>query len=181
VASEMAPCQVCGNDIRRDLRICPYCEGEQELVPGLGGAVSPPLENPRRHSSPGAVLSPVALPEQAAPDIFHKVVNLEAGRPFVEAALRKLEVELADARQQNLRVLTVIHGYGSSGKGGVIGVECRKFLDYLKGRGEINTFIPGEDFRQKSGPTRNLIRRFPRLADNVNLNKGNRGITLVVL
>jgi hypothetical protein len=184
----MATCQVCGNDIRRDLRICPYCEGEQELVPGLGAAVSPPLENPRRHYRHAAVLSPVSLPEQTAPSrsspaaaIFHKVVNLETGRPFVETALRKLEIELADARQQNLRVLTVIHGYGSSGKGGVIGVECRKFLEYLKNRGEINTFIPGEDFRQKSGPTRNLLRRFPRLADNVNLNKGNRGITLVVL
>lgn len=185
-ASPMVPCQICGNDIRRDLRICPYCEGEQELVPGLGAPVSPPLDS-RRHSCPASALSPVLSPEQAAPSrsypaaIFHKVVNLEAGRPFVETALRKLEIELADARQQNLRVLTVIHGYGSSGKGGAIGVECRKLLEYLKSRGEINTFIPGEDFRQKSGPTRNLLRRFPRLADNVNLNKGNRGITLVVL
>ena len=146
-------CPVCGNDIAHGLLICPFCGGKQD-------------------HQPGAV---------AAAGVFHKVVNLELGRPLVESALRKLQMELEGGRQQNLRVLTVIHGYGSSGKGGAIGTECRKVLAYLKGNGEINTFIPGEEFRLKSGPTRDLLRRFPQLAANVNLNKGNRGITLVVL
>jgi hypothetical protein len=145
-------CPVCGNDIARDLQICPFCGGKQECQP-----------------------------EAAAVSVFHKVVNLELGKPLVESALRKLQRELESGRQQNLRVLTVIHGYGSSGKGGVIGSECRKLLAYLKENGEINTFIPGEEFRAKSGATRDLLRRFPQLATNVNLNKGNRGITLVVL
>jgi len=186
VASGMVPCQVCGNDIDQGLRICPYCEEEQELFAGLDAAPVSPLAEPRHCPRPAANLQP--SPEPPTPgrslfggDVFHKVVNLEAGRPFVETALRKLQMELANGRQQNLRVLTVIHGYGSSGKGGAIKVECRRFLEYLKGSGAINTFIPGEDFSRRSGPTRDLLRRFPRLADNVNLNRGNRGITLVVL
>ena len=146
-------CQVCGNDIDQGLLICPFCGGKQELQTGT---------------------SPTG-------GAFHKVVNLERGRPLVESALKKLQMELDSARRQHLRVLTVIHGYGSSGKGGAIGAECRKVLAYLKGNGEINTFIPGEDFRVRSGATRDLLRRFPQLATNVNLNKGNRGITLVVL
>ncbi|MFH2123227.1 MAG: Smr/MutS family protein [Pseudomonadota bacterium] len=150
----MILCQICGNDIAHDVSICPFCGGNQEKE--LPGVISPA----------GA---------------FHKVVNLEMGKPLVESALRKLQMELESARLQNLRVLTVIHGYGSTGKGGAIGVECRKVLEYLKGKGEINTFIPGEEFRVKAGPTRDLLRRFPQLAGNVNLNKGNRGITLVVL
>lgn len=149
----MIPCQVCGNDVAHGLLICPFCGAKQDFPSG-------------------AVAAGVA---------FHKVVNLELGKPLVESALRKLEMELEGGRQQNLRVLTVIHGYGSSGKGGAIGAECRKVLAYLKGNGEINTFIPGEEFRSKSGPTRDLLRRFPQLAANVNLNKGNRGITLVIL
>jgi len=186
VASGMVPCQVCGNDIDQDLRICPYCEEQQDLFAGLDVAPAPPIENSQQRSRPAAALQPSfdrsapGRPPLAEKD-FHKVVNLEAGRPIVEAALRRLQMELASSCQQNLRVLTIIHGYGSSGKGGVIGVECRKFLEYLKGSGAINTFIPGEDFSRRSGPTRDLLRRFPRLADNVNLNKGNRGITLVVL
>ena len=149
----MILCQVCGNDIAHGQLICPFCGGKQD-------------------SPPEAV---------AAGGVFHKVVNLELGKPLVESALRKLQMELEGGRQQNLRVLTVIHGYGSSGKGGAIGAECRKVLAYLKGNGDINTFILGEDFRSKSGPTRDLLRRFPQLATNVHLNKGNRGITLVVL
>ena len=112
---------------------------------------------------------------------FHKVVNLEMGRPLVESALRKLQTELQEGRLKNMRVLTVIHGYGSSGKGGAIGAECRKVLAYLKGKGEIATFIPGEEFKRRSGPTQDLLRRFPQMDSNVNLNRGNRGITLVVL
>lgn len=149
----MVLCQVCGNDIVQGLPICPFCGGKQEL-------------------------QPVASP---APGVFHKVVNLERGRPLVEVALRRLQRELEDARRQNLRVLTLIHGYGSSGKGGAIGAECRKVLGYLREKGEIHTFIAGEEFRMQSGPTRDLLRRFPQLAANVNLNKGNRGVTLVVL
>ncbi|MDD3813367.1 MAG: hypothetical protein PHZ02_01865 [Desulfocapsaceae bacterium] len=150
----MVLCQVCGNDIAHDVPACPFCGGKQEKE--LPGVIS-------------------------AAGAFHKVVNLEMGKPLVEGALRKLQMELESGRRQNLRVLTVIHGYGSTGKGGAIGVECRKVLEYLKGKGEINTFIPGEEFRMKSGPTRDLLRRFPQLASNVNLNRGNRGITLVIL
>jgi len=149
----MVICDICGNDIGPGVLVCPFCGGKQEL---RSGAIS-------------------------AAGTFHKVVNLELGRPVVESALRKLQMEIEDGRRQNLRVLTVIHGYGSSGKGGAIGAECRKVLEYLKGKGAINTFIPGEEFRVRSGPTQDLLRRFPQMASNVNLNKGNRGITLVVL
>lgn len=149
----MVLCQICGNEIDQGQLLCPFCRGKQELRSGVGQGAG----------------------------LLHKVVNLEIGKPTVETALRKLQGEIASARRHHLHVLTVIHGYGSSGKGGAIGVECRKMLDYLKGNGEINTFIYGEDFRQKSGPTRDLLRRFPQLANNVNLNQGNRGITLVVL
>lgn len=149
----MFPCQTCGNDIAVGSAACPFCGERQETHSGV---------------------VPVAAP-------FHKVVNIEQGRPFVAGAMQKLEAELTSGRQQNLRVLTVIHGYGSSGKGGAIGVECRKVLAYLQGKGEIKGMIHGEDFRQKSGKTRDLLRRFPQLAANVNLNKGNRGITIVVL
>lgn len=95
--------------------------------------------------------------------------------------MRRLRVEIETARMEGLRVLTLIHGYGSSGTGGAIGIECRKVLRHLQETGGISSFIPGEEFRQRSGATRDLLRRFPRLATNSNLNKGNRGITLVVL
>ena len=47
-------------------------------------------------------------------------VNLELGRPTADEALRRLEAELEAARHMNTPLLKLIHGYGSSGKGGRI-------------------------------------------------------------
>ena len=45
-------------------------------------------------------------------------LNLELGRPTADEALRRLEAELEAARHMNTPLLKLIHGYGSSGKGG---------------------------------------------------------------
>ena len=47
-------------------------------------------------------------------------LNLEQGRPSVDRALGWLEAELEAARRMNTPLMKLIHGYGSSGKGGRI-------------------------------------------------------------
>ena len=47
-------------------------------------------------------------------------VNLELGRPSADEALRRLEHELAAKRHLRAKAMKIIHGYGSSGKGGRI-------------------------------------------------------------
>ena len=49
-----------------------------------------------------------------------RVVNLEDGKPRVDAAIRRLTYELAHTRACGCTVLKIIHGYGSSGAGGRI-------------------------------------------------------------
>lgn len=111
----------------------------------------------------------------------HQVVNIELGRPIVEVALNRLDNALERARLDEIKVLTLIHGYGSSGKGGVIGKEVRKMLDYMYSRGEISAYIYGENFGKRHGPSREQVRRFPQLSKDRNYNKANQGITLVFL
>ncbi|MDU9047661.1 MAG: Smr/MutS family protein [Candidatus Electrothrix sp. Rat3] len=113
--------------------------------------------------------------------IPHREVKLKRGMPTVEQALGRLERELEQARKERCRVLTLIHGYGSSGRGGVIREEIREKLQYLKYRGEINDVLDGENFSTGNGPGRNMVRRFPFLRQHSDLNRGNRGITLVIL
>ena len=148
----MAVCQVCGNKIPESSLRCRFCGSKQ------GG------DHPSK--SQGFV---------------HKTVNLEQGRPAVEVALQKLNDVITDAVKNDIRVLTLIHGYGSSGKGGLIRLECRKNLDFMKSRGRIHDYIAGEEFSRRFGPTKFLLQRYPQLAGDRNFNKGNRGITLVVL
>ncbi len=147
----MTLCHVCGNEIATGSQICRFCANEQQ--------------------------------EQAlAKSLFlQKNVNLERGRPSAETALRRLTLEIETARREGVRVLTLIHGYGSSGKGGVIREECRKALDYMRNRKEICDFLPGEECSSKSGPVKALVRRFPQLGDDRNLKIPNPGITVVIL
>lgn len=111
----------------------------------------------------------------------HRVINIENGKPTVEAALQKLDRDLELAKREHVIAATIIHGYGASGKGGAIRVECRKYLNHLKERRRIRTFIPGEEFSKREGRTRSLLRRLPQLADSENLNRKNKGITVVEL
>jgi len=113
-------------------------------------------------------------------EIPHQEVNLKRGMPTVEQALGRLERKLEQTKKEGCRVITLIHGYGSSGRGGVIREEIRERLQYLKYRGKINDMFTGEKFSTRNGPGRNLIRRFPFLRQHRDLNRGNKGITLVV-
>ncbi len=110
-----------------------------------------------------------------------KEINLEAGRPTVDEALVRLDRELAAAVFAGVRVLKVIHGYGSSGHGGAIRTECRKVLDYKAARGEIEGVLAGEEFTSQNPAARRWLQRCPQLADSSSYNRGNRGITLVFL
>jgi hypothetical protein len=147
----MILCEVCGNEFDRIMASCPFCGASS----GSSGV-----------SSVGAM---------------HRVVNLERGLPTVAEALARLDVELETARRQKYRVLTLIHGYGSSGKGGAIKAAVHRQLEYFKHQGRINDLVAGEDFNSRSGIGRHLLRRFPFLATHSDLNRSNRGVTLVIL
>ena len=150
----MQLCQICGNEIDSGLSSCPYCSSDQDI--GQQGQLVP-----RKFSQ--------------------KTVNLEQGLPTVEQALHRLQQELTTARVEQIRLLTLIHGYGSTGKGGAIRQECRKTLDYLARKGEIDTVIFGEDFSRRHGSVKHLLSRFPELSSHPHLNHQNKGITLVLL
>ena len=149
----MKDCPVCGNDIPAASRTCVFCGAELTH------------EN---ETAPGH-------------HILHKRINLEYGRPFVETAIKRLENELSQARMENVKVLSVIHGYGSSGKGGKIKIECRKMLDHLQRRGELKNYIGGEEFSKRGGAGKALLRQFSGLEELCLSDFNNPGVTLVVI
>lgn len=144
-------CAVCGNENDTGNPVCRFCGASQESE------------------------------VDAKRSYLHKTVNLEHGRPFAAEAIKKLLTEIQVAGIEQVRVLTIIHGYGSSGKGGVIKSECRKSLDHLWSARKIQGYIPGEDFSIRTGPVKALLQRFPELTNNRNLSRRNPGVTLVIL
>ena len=106
-------------------------------------------------------------------------MNLEKNMPTVDHALDLLEQEVRMAPGLGYRVLVLIHGYGSSGKGGAIKNAVHRRLAYLRDKGAINDFLAGEDCRKHSGHARHLLRRFPFLGEY--MQHPNPGISLLVI
>lgn len=109
------------------------------------------------------------------------IINLEEGLPTRDEAVRKLEAALARARQQRIRVLKIIHGYGSSGVGGILRPVVRNFLRQAKERGEITLFVNGESFSSFDSRSKELLAESAQLLLDKDLGRANRGITFVLL
>lgn len=109
-----------------------------------------------------------------------KELNLEHGMPTVDTALRWLESELDAARKMRCPALKLIHGYGSSGRGGKIRTACRKYLREQAESGRIRLVIRGEDFSIFSEVTRRSFILCGELRHDRDLDRENRGVTFVV-
>ena len=71
---------------------------------------------------------------------------MEDGLPSLEEARKLVMAQIQEAKRAGVRVLKVIHGYGSSGKGGKLCIGLRKSFALRKKEGVIREFIAGEDF-----------------------------------
>ena len=107
-----------------------------------------------------------------------KIVNLEQGMPTVSEAISMLENELRTCKRQNRKCLKLIHGYGSSGKGGKIRVGVRK---YLSEQNSIKLYITGENFTIFDENTRKAFISCPELRKDEDLDRYNNGVTFVII
>ncbi len=144
-------CPVCGNEVQFGHGTCPFC-GAPCQTEGI-----------------------------KASGILHRQINLERGKPLVQQALSHLDSELAISQSLGCKVLTLIHGYGSSGTGGAIKEAVLHQLHYYKHQRRIKNLICGEQFEGRSKRGRQLLRQYPFLADHRDLNRANPGITVVIL
>ena len=103
-------------------------------------------------------------------------LNLELGRPDAAEALRRLAAEVEAARKMGTPAMKLIHGYGSSGKGGRLRTACRTWL-----RQQELCFLPGEEFSIFNQEARRWLALCPRLRQDRDLDAENRGVTYVLL
>jgi hypothetical protein len=99
--------------------------------------------------------------------------------PTLDEARRMVIAEIKRAKRESVRVLKVIHGYGSSGKGGVLCVGLRKSFGLRKKEGVIKEFINGEDFSIFNPTVLTLLEAVPELRGDPDLNATNEGVTIL--
>lgn len=109
------------------------------------------------------------------------ISQIKEGRPTVDEARKRLAAELDKARAAGALVVKLVHGYGSSGVGGVLRDAIRASLRKRRKEGAIRGFVAGEKWDTFDPAARELLAACPALARDPDLNRYNEGITFVLL
>ena len=95
---------------------------------------------------------------------YLKEVNIKYDMPTADLAVRRATYAIENGRTLGASAVKLIHGYGSSGKGG-----------------KIRDYIPGERFSIFDESTRRAFALCDELRRDHDLECANNGVTIVVL
>ena len=109
------------------------------------------------------------------------IINLEQGMPTVQVALTKLNQALRTAKATGISTIKFIHGYGSSGQGGVIRQQVLLELEKHRRKGMVKLVVPGEEFSPFFDNARRAIDLYPDLTRDRDYARTNHGITIVIV
>lgn len=112
---------------------------------------------------------------------YLKEVNIKYDMPAADLAVRRTTYAIQNGKTLGASAVKIIHGYGSSGKGGKIRLEVRAYLERQKARGQIRDYIPGEKFSIFDEATRRAFLSCDELRRDRDLEAANNGVTIVVL
>ena len=73
-------------------------------------------------------------------------INIKQDMPTVSEAMRYLQDSIERKKREKVDVLLIVHGYGSSGKGGSICTKSRQWLKAQERAKAVKQVIFGEDF-----------------------------------
>ena len=107
------------------------------------------------------------------------IINIKKDNPTVDIAMFYLKEAILENTAMGLEVLKVIHGYGSSGKGGGIKKEARRLLKHYEKTGLVKKVVPGELWN--SFKSKELGLDIPELSLNLDGENSNMGMTIVIL
>ena len=84
-------------------------------------------------------------------------IHIEYGMPTVDVAMPLLTERLRSLKKSGVKAVKIIHGYGSTGKGGKLQKAPHTLLAELKESGSIKGFVGGEQWSKFEMRTLTLI------------------------
>lgn len=106
-----------------------------------------------------------------------RLINLEQGMPTVDAAVRRMKNDLSTAKMSGCKAAILVHGYGSTGTGGVIKPAVRRNLSQPELIGIVKDWVAGENWQTKKTL---FLSYCPTLKEHTRHIDGNQGITVVL-
>jgi hypothetical protein len=110
-----------------------------------------------------------------------RIINLEKGMPTADEALKRLNEALDAAKKDGVKALKIIHGYGSSGLGGILRTRIQKSLANRRNQGKIRACVFGDKWNSFEEVARSILEDCPELRKDTDFNRGNDGISIVLL
>ena len=110
-----------------------------------------------------------------------ETANIEKYMPTVSQAEILVRNNIEMNRKKGIKVFKIIHGYGSTGKGGALRTGIRKWLDLVKNAKIIADYIPGENWSVFDETTRKVLDMDNSFRKDNDLDKMNSGITIIVI
>ena len=111
---------------------------------------------------------------------FEKI-NIKEGMPLLHEAMDDLKKWIQMLKQRNCKCVLIVHGYGSTGKGGVICTKSRQWLKAQERNRKIKSVIFGEDFSIFNEKALALRNRYYDFELDHLLYTCNHGVTVVEL
>ena len=110
-----------------------------------------------------------------------ETINIKEGFPPSDVAVANMEIFIDVCKKSGVKLVKVIHGYGSHGVGGEIKRQVHARLLELKRFKKISNFIHGEKFGEEEKHSDYIFSNFPELILDEDLKNFNSGITLIFL
>jgi hypothetical protein len=148
----MKTCHICGNEFSVSENSCPFCN----------------TSNTVKKTSNSKIKKIITY-------------NIKSDMPTTDQAYTRLLFKIRHLKESGNQFVKIIHGYGSSGVGGELRYSVREQLKKMQHDRLIRNFLPGEDFSMLSPKGQKIIKQFPRLKEDKDFRKSNKGITLVVI
>ena len=106
-------------------------------------------------------------------------INIKQGMPIVADAMDHLKSSLEKLKREKCECVLIIHGYGSTGKGGAIAEKSRQWLKAQERGGKVRSVIFGEDFNLFNFKALELKNKYRELEPLMKV--CNNGVTVVEL
>ena len=106
-------------------------------------------------------------------------INIKEDMPQVADAMKYLQDSIARLKRDKCECVLIIHGYGSTGKGGAICQKARQWLKAQERNGKVKSVVFGEEFTLfnfKALELKNKHRNLEQL-----MHVCNNGVTVVEL
>lgn len=111
----------------------------------------------------------------------YKTLNLKEFMPTVEQALAMIEIELKICKKEGIKVLKIIHGYGSSGVGGEIRRALPNWAKRSIKKKLFKDFIRGEQWLSDQERMKKVQQLCPEIVGDVDLYHSNSGLSLIII